>query len=489
MNDTSFPGRSLGSFKPSASRLKLTLILLFLFAVVSVAQAQDAPITLTIWAGNYTPSRLLPTNNDPNAPPIQGIDPIVAAYQKLHPNVTIQLVTQPINADTRRWIVTQLTGGVAPDIIWNQPDWAAEDYRKNWLVSIDDYLAKPDPYVTAGQPGSEKWHDLFLPAIDVWKAADNKLYVVLADQVQVGIYYNKDLFQKAGITSVPTTWEELMQDAEKLKASGVYPFAESGNNLDQLTWVSGWLTNFYYQPEIATYDTDKDGVLSKVEMAQAVKDGKYSFNDERNRARLEQLKRFATYWQPGALGIDINAAIRLFVTGRAGMVITGSWAYQTIKQDPQRSFDFDVMYFPVVDSKTSSLIPDGVAPTNKAAGYGSLQYSVTQSAVDHKVVDAAFDFLMFATAPENLSPMITEAGFALPAVKGATANPDLEKFSGSVAYPAAPFQEDDSMFDFEFAQKFLAITSPYLGGSQSLDDTVTRLDTEMQAAAGRVLGS
>ena len=61
--------------------------------------------------------------------------------------------------------------------------------------------------------------------------------------------------------------------------------------------------------------------------------GTYSFNDERNRARLQDLKTFAGYWQPGALGIDINAATRLFVTGRAGMLIDGSWQYQTIKQD------------------------------------------------------------------------------------------------------------------------------------------------------------
>jgi ABC-type glycerol-3-phosphate transport system substrate-binding protein len=199
------------------------------------------------------------------------------------------------------------------------------------------------------------------------------------------------------------------------------------------------------------------------------------------------MKRFAGYWQPGALGIDINAAVRLFVTGRAGMVITGSWNYQTIKQDPQRKFDFGVFYIPVVDSTTSKLVPDGIAPTNKAAGYGSLQYSVTKAAADRGTADLAFDFLMFATSPENLGPMVTEAGFALPAVKGTAANPDLAPFVESIAYPPAPYQEDDSMLDFEFAQKFLAITSPYLGGSQSLDDTVARLDTELKAAAGRVL--
>jgi ABC-type glycerol-3-phosphate transport system substrate-binding protein len=185
----------------------------------------------------------------------------------------------------------------------------------------------------------------------------------------------------------------------------------------------------------------------------------------------------------------VNAANRLFLTGRAGFLITGSWMYNTVQNDPERNFDFGVFYFPVVDSSTSPLVPDGVAPTNKAAGYGSFQYSVTQAAVDRGTVDQAFDFLMFLTSPENLSPMITEGGFALPAVKGAEASPSLAPFAESIAYPDAPFQEDDSMFDYEFAQKFLAITSPYFSGDQTLDDTVAQLDEELKAAADRVLGS
>lgn len=465
-------------------------ILFVIFAVVVLAgvmQAQDAPVTITIWPNSYTPSRLLPASADVTAPQIQGIDPAIAAYQALHPNVTIEIVTQPGDG-ARTWLTSQLSGGIAPDIVWNQPDWAAEDYRKNWLVPIDSYLEKPNPYVAAGQPGSEKWHDLFEPAIDVWRAADDKLYLVLADQVQVGIYYNKAILDQAGVAEMPATWEELMQAAEKIKTAGFSPFAQSGNNLDQLTWVSGWLTNFYYASKLADYDTSGDGHLSKTEMAQAVKDGKYSFNDEANRARLEEMKRFSTYWQTGALGADGNAANRLFLTGRAGFLITGSWMYSTVVSDPDRTFDFGVMYFPVVDSSTSPLVADGIAPTNKAAGYGSFQYSVTQAAVARGTVDQAFDFLMFLTTPENLSPMITEAGFALPAVKGAESSPSLEPFSESIGYPDAPFQEDDSMFDFEFAQKFLAITSPYFAGDQDLEETVAQLDVELKAAADRVLG-
>src|SRR3712207_5635756 len=98
-------------------------------------------VALTMWAAGYTPSELLPTTGEnQNALQIEGIGPIVAAYEELHPNVDIQLVVHPFDDEVRRWMITQLTGGTAPDIMWTQPDWAAEDYRKDWWVPLDDYL-------------------------------------------------------------------------------------------------------------------------------------------------------------------------------------------------------------------------------------------------------------------------------------------------------------------------------------------------------------
>ena len=96
---------------------------------------------------------------------------------------------------------------------------------------------------------------------------------------------------------------------------------------------------------------------------------------------------------------------------------------------------------------------------------------------------------MFATQPDQLNQMILEGGIALPGVHGAPPNPELEDFKESVTLARAPYQEDDSMFDSVFAEKFLVVTSPYLSGRQSLDETVERLNAEMDQAADRVLGN
>ena len=46
-------------------------------------------------------------------------------------------------------------------------------------------------------------------------------------------FYNKDLFEQAGITEEPKTWDEFLDVCEKIKASGVTPIA-LGN---QYSWV------------------------------------------------------------------------------------------------------------------------------------------------------------------------------------------------------------------------------------------------------------
>ncbi|WP_257610710.1 extracellular solute-binding protein, partial [Oenococcus oeni] len=49
-----------------------------------------------------------------------------------------------------------------------------------------------------------------------------------------GVIYNKALFKKAGIKTVPTTWNELIADAKILKAKGITPFESAYKD----TWTT-----------------------------------------------------------------------------------------------------------------------------------------------------------------------------------------------------------------------------------------------------------
>jgi raffinose/stachyose/melibiose transport system substrate-binding protein len=64
----------------------------------------------------------------------------------------------------------------------------------------------------------------------------DKVYGIPIDKQVMGYFYNKDLFQRAGITKTADTWDEFFQQADKLKAAGITPFSMD-------TADSGWVTS------------------------------------------------------------------------------------------------------------------------------------------------------------------------------------------------------------------------------------------------------
>ena len=68
----------------------------------------------------------------PNNPiPIHMLQVVIDEYQAKHPKVHIGIVQQPLSAtDTRVWEITQLTGDIAPDIMWAQSFDTNQDVAK-----------------------------------------------------------------------------------------------------------------------------------------------------------------------------------------------------------------------------------------------------------------------------------------------------------------------------------------------------------------------
>ena len=454
-------------------------------------QPAEAVVEIEFDAGGYTPSKYIGRDLEEGEPAREAFDVVANAYMEAHPNVKIKFLPYPMG-DRREMMITMLTGGTAPDMMWTQPDWVNEDLGKGWWLNLDPFLDMPNPYVPADSPGSTRWHDLFYPSVDFWRAPDGHLYMLLGDQTQVGFYFNKEIFDKAGITEKPKTWVEMIRACEAIKQLGFPGFAWCGGGrgvLDQLTWVSGWLAKYFFWNYVKTYDTNANGWPDKWEMAEAVKNGTYSAHMPEQVARLRTLQNMAVYWQEGALGMDWEATHRLFLSGGAGIEITGVWMLGTFLKDPERKFDLGWFYFPAVTKETSPLVPDGVPLTNLAAGYGSFQFALTSTALKKNTANACADFMMFATAPENIGKIVNEVPSTIPNVKGAPLHPLTEEmgFAESISYPPSVFQEDDSLFDFEYGMNFASVVAPYCVGQMNEDDMLNQLQAYMDAAADRVL--
>jgi raffinose/stachyose/melibiose transport system substrate-binding protein len=442
-------------------------------------------------AGSLTPSKFTGQQLAEGAPDLVGFELIAAAYKEIKPDVTIEFQAIPMG-NRREAAVTMLSGGTAPDISWAQPDWVNEDLGKGWWLDLDPFLETPNEYAPEGHEGRESWHASFYPSVDFWRAPDGHLYMLLGDQTAVGTYYNKDLFQEAGITaSKPADWAELMTFCAQLQEIG-YPgfsWVASGEPaMHQITWVSGWLSKYFYWSKIPLYDQDDNGWPDKWEMADAVQAGDYSAAMDEQVARLRTLKDLAQYWQEGAMGMENEAAYRHFLAGNGAMLITTLGQLTRFLNDPERKFELGWFYFPPVTAATWSGIAADVPMTNVASGYGAFQYSLTSTALANNTVETSADFLKFATTPENITTIVSERPSTIPNIKGGAAHPMTEElgFSEVVAYPASTFQEDDSMLDFEFGMNFTSVVVPYCVGQMAEEEMLPQLQAYLETAAERV---
>ncbi len=152
-----------------------------------------------------------------------------------------------------------------------------------------------------------------------------------------GVYYRKDLFEAAGITSAPTTFDEFKEDLQKLQDSGIkrpiaFPFKGDANQLTER--LMGELN-----PDCA-----KD--------FQAIADGTKDIADSESLNTfadfLDTIKPYAT---EDALGMDRDAALQDIVNGDSAIMFNGSWLLsQFLTANP----DLDIAYFalpsPILDS-------------------------------------------------------------------------------------------------------------------------------------------
>ena len=170
----------------------------------SAPQASSTgPATVTLWESQA---------NQPVASAMQGI---VQQYNSSHPQATVQLhlISQG----------TQVMAAVAahnPPIMGEVNHYIAQFRQANALKSFT-------PYINGSNGFSQQQISQFYPNIWTDGLVNGQRYRVLVDTKVSELFYNKSLFQKAGITSAPTTYTQLAQDLAilKQKLPGVTPMA------------------------------------------------------------------------------------------------------------------------------------------------------------------------------------------------------------------------------------------------------------------------
>lgn len=124
------------------------------------------------------------------------------------------------------------------------------------------------------------------------------------------LWYNKALFAKAGITSVPGTWDEFFAAAEKLKAAGITPLALG----DKDKWAAAHLF--------------EDILLAHLGAAgyRGLWNGTTPWTGAKVKAALEAYARVLAYVNSDHAAHTWDSADQLLIDGKAAMNVMGDWA-------------------------------------------------------------------------------------------------------------------------------------------------------------------
>ena len=359
-------------------------------AVAMLLGATSAPafaddIKLTMWGMGDCP---------PETCMLAGL---ITAFEEANPGIKIERIQQPVDG--------YFTSLLAQSVIKRGPD-IASMWAGNFMDQFKPYMVDLHAYLSDDIVASVNGIQFFSEGYDSSKA----IYAAPNTAQWYNGFYNKKLFAEAGITAVPTTWDELEAAGKLLAAKGVTPIAQgaSGGSAQFASWQD-WSYNATSVP------LSEWGKMMSGEMP---------YSDPRI---IASLKRWQQLYKDGIYSKDAYNHPEPqddFIAGKAGMYLaTGSW--DSNKLFKAMGADVGVIIPPFSDTPQKALV------SFTGGGYAVMSYS--------KNIDAAGKFATFVLSDAGQAVIAkydapTRAGFA-------TDNPlldDLAQMSakpGTVIYP------------------------------------------------------
>ena len=344
---------------------------------VAPSEAAAKPVTIEWWHISTT---------EPGKTVFQGI---ADAYHAAHPNVTIHMTILENDAFKTK-LATSLQSGEVPDLFqsWGGGIMAAQ-VDANVLKDITADVAS--------------WKDTINPgALSIYQYKGAQ-YGIPWDMGMIGVWYNKALFTKAGISAPPATWDEFLADVGKLKAAGIVPLAIAGKEM----WPSMHLW---------TYLALRIG--GGENLATMVQSG--NWNTDACTAAGEQVLKLNALdpYQPGFKGATYPQEAAAVGNAKAAMEVMGQWA-PSVEADSSTSkkgigTDLGWFPFPTVTGGTGAAT-DGVGGGNGIA-------------VGKNASPEALDFLKFFSSVENATKINTSNIGLSPVVgtESAITDPNLQ---------------------------------------------------------------
>lgn len=219
------------------------------------------------------------------------------------------------------------------------------------------------PYINEDQ----EWKDMIEPSVmESVREEDGKIYlgpVSTAAFACSGVFWNQELFEKAGIAEFPKTWDEFWTCCDKLQAAGITPLALH-------TEGTAWAPMLLATAEVA--DREEGAAFMK----QLYPD---TYQNAEGLEIARTLQKLFQYTTADAMHNDFDVAYNHFVSEETAMIPNGYWMIDQIPDEMQGKIHFSAF------------------PGNKLIGSPETFGWAVIASYDKKVKEGAIEFLKFRT--------------------------------------------------------------------------------------------
>lgn len=268
------------------------------------------------------------------------------------------------------------SGGTLPDVFWMHSNNAQKYMENDLLLDLTDKIAASEKIDLAN----------YYSEISALYTSNGRQYAMPKDIDTIALWYNKAMFDEAGLAYPDDTWTwETMADAAKklTKADGSqYGYAiNTGNNQD-----SYYNVIYSYGGSVITDDKKKSGY------------------DDPNTIKGMQVieKMLLDKSIPSLQILSENGADVLFNSGKVAMITQGSWMVPAFKNNEYSKANADIAVLPMG--------PDG----KRVSIYNGLGWA---AAANGKNTDAAWNLIEYLSTKEAQLKQ-AELGVTMSAFKG-----------------------------------------------------------------------
>lgn len=293
-------------------------------------------------------------------------------FEKEHPEIHLNLVSMPSSTDVISKVSDLLTVGQIPDIVFTGGDGRGSVYQfmveKGYAIDLIPYMEEDEEF----------FHNVTPSILSYWKNSQGELYTVSDVLLMGGYWYNRELFEKAGIDGTPKTWEEWEIACEKLEKLGQ-------------------TTNPFMKPLIL--DTDHIVYLTNAVLYEKnsselanIRNDIISIKSPTFQRTLDQLKKIAVHSEI-VNTYSYRDALDSFNKGETAIYINGVWANSMINSN------LDVAYatFPSEDGQ-------GISMISSCVGY------ILGNTGDEKRMNASVEFIKYMLSEPVAKRILEETG-------------------------------------------------------------------------------